>query len=211
MLVSELMTLKGDTLGFSWYEFDHFHRNAKTDLNTMAVQTNTLGSTAATYAARGAKDATHKPYSLGTFTNAGPDADNFCAVDTLSDAELDLPALPAVPPDPNKMGDKGQPPLKAITLKYTFSNVKIVDDPVVSGGKISADLAYTKNGCTANYKVIAVYPLVSCVDKDGKPQNVLCDPMPRPDQGHPTGSGLNFPTHCDPDLKFCVLDSDTIP
>jgi hypothetical protein len=208
---AELTKLKGDTLGFSWYEQDHFHRNAKTDQNSLAVQSNTIGTAVNTYGARGAKDAMHKPYGLGTFTTAGPDTNDMCAVDTLSAGEIDLPMVAAVPPDPKKMGDKGQPELPALSLKYEFSNLHVIDDAIVSGGEISADLTFTKNGCSAQYKVVAVYPNVPCLDKDKNPQNVLCDPNPQPDQGHPVGSGLHFPTHCDADLGFCVLDGDTIP
>jgi hypothetical protein len=213
----DLTKLKGDTLGFSWYETDHYSRNADTDLNTVAIQANALGVSANTYGSRKAADGTpakdtgHKAYALGTFTTPRPDGDNFCYVDAFVPAEQDLPASPAIPPDPKKMGDKGQPALPALSVKYEWSGLRTFVDPVISGAEVEATLAYTKNGCTAHYKVLAINPLVSCLDKDKKPQDVMCDPVPRPEANHPVGSGLAFPTRCDPDLGFCVLNKPDIP
>lgn len=215
--VTELQGLKGDILGFEWYEFDHYNRDPDRDVNTLAVQANALGKIVAMYSARKtadgqpARDTAHKPYALGAFATPGPEADFFCRAPVLVSAEQNLPAVPSVPADASKMGDKGLPPLPAVSIKYDWTDVRVFVDPVISGAEIAATLAYTKNGCTAHYRVVAVYPQVNCLDTNKAPSPVMCDPVPRPEQNHPVGSGLSFPTTCDPDLGFCVLAKDDIP
>jgi hypothetical protein len=217
---AELTNLKGDIVGFQFYEEDHFHRDPYKDKNILAAQTNAMGTLAAAYASRKtadgglAKDLAHPLYSLGTFTTAGPGPDYFCTVDTMAPAEQDLPAVPAVAPVKPADGgpaDGGMDAMPAVSVSYAWANVRAYVDPYVSGAEVSAVLQYTKNGCTANYKVLAVYPYVPCLDKNKQPSDLMCDPVPHPEQGHPVGSGLKFPVRCDGTLGFCVLDKEDIP
>jgi hypothetical protein len=216
-LTAELSALKGDIVGVQWYASSHFNRDPESDKNLVAIRTNALGTTAVTYGSRKtadgapAADKSRPINAVGTFTTARPDETDFCRVESFSPAEQVLPATIAVPPNPSKEGDKGQPALPELAAKYEWSNMSVFVDPVVAGSQFSADLRYTKNGCTASYKVVAVYPLVTCLDKEKKPDDRFCDVNPQPALGKSNGSGLNFPVFCDPDLGFCVLKGDTIP
>jgi hypothetical protein len=102
-------------------------------------------------------------------------------------------------------------------------------------------LAYTKDGCSATFKAIGMYPAIDCsADDPTTPEfetdPTVCNPNPDPDQGRVFGSGINpdFPTRCEPmidldgldvtgdgepdglpdgvpDGALCVLDRDVIP
>jgi hypothetical protein len=110
-------------------------------------------------------------------------------------------------------------PLSYGGIGYQFSNVKFYVTPQIPGTQFTADLAYSEGaGCTANYSVVGVFPVVSCKDSDGNPDNTLCAQVDH----EWSGLALNpdFPTKCenliadaDPDnrLTLCVLDSATIP
>jgi hypothetical protein len=55
-LTKELTELGGDIIGLQWYVQDHYNRKPGVDRNTLAVQTNTMGSQARTYATRKTTD-----------------------------------------------------------------------------------------------------------------------------------------------------------
>jgi hypothetical protein len=63
--------------------------------------------------------------------------------------------------------------------------------------------------CTTEYTIAAFAPAVHCGWIDGSgfelPDDRLCDPKPRPDEGIPFGSGIDprFETYCDPELLHC--------
>jgi hypothetical protein len=75
---------------------------------------------------------------------------------------------------------------------------------------VSADLVYTRDGCSATYSVVAVYPAASCADADGKPDERLCATEANPAAGIAYGSGINpdYAVACDPDLLTCVPSKD---
>ena len=50
------------------------------------------------------------------------------------------------------------PPLPAepaVSIRYEFSNVRVYTTASAIGTQLSADLTYTKDGCTATYRVAA--------------------------------------------------------
>ena len=107
----------------------------------------------------------------------------------------------------NPNGTQEQP---ATSVKYEWSNVRVYDTAAATGTQFTADLAYTQDGCTAQYHVFAVYPAVSCDAGDGTPNEALCSSEANPDAGMATGSGISpdVPITCDPDLLLCVLTKE---
>lgn len=99
------------------------------------------------------------PYSLGAFKSSKPDKDDFCDVPTLT------PSRVALPEQDGCSFDDCQPPLSpepAADYTYEWSNVHVYVTAGANGTQFSADLKYTKDGCSAQYKVVALYPSVSC-------------------------------------------------
>jgi len=88
-----------------------------------------------------------------------PSSDNFCEVPTLSVAQVHVPAVTEPSTDPNGMVVCPSP---ALDVKYEWSNVRLVVSAAVLGTEFAADLTYTNNGCTAQYRVWAVSPAVTC-------------------------------------------------
>ncbi len=76
-----------------------------------------------------------------------------------------------------------------LSLAYEWSNLRIYNTPEIPGTQFTADLRYTENGCTAEYTVKGIWPVVSCARRspDGKKQKVpdetKCDPRPDPAAG----------------------------
>jgi hypothetical protein len=158
----------------------------------------------------GDEDLTHKPYARGDFDAARPGDDDFCAVSKLSVAEENLPAVPAVPPDPEIPDDPGLPEQPATQLRYEWSGVRVLCSPAYQGTQFVADLTYDRDGCSATYRVSAVYPAVPCADADGNPDDRLCSAEAIPEAGMEYGSGISpdFPVVCDADLLLCVLEKE---
>jgi hypothetical protein len=187
--------LKGEVLGGQAYVPDP---SRKGDHGSLAIQSEALGKRIQA----GAKmmppvvdlNEEHKPFAHGGFTNRLPDGNNVCSVPRLSEARLEQGAV---------MMEMEM--LPAIDVTYKFSNVKSYVAASQIGVLFGGDLEYTLAGCTAKYKVMAISPLVSCADKDGKPDAHLCDAIPDPASGF-AGSGLNpdIEVACDPDLLLCV-------
>jgi len=123
--------------------------------------------------------------------SAEPDTEHFCTAATLSDAMVDTTA--------SATGDKTQ-------IMYKFSNVKVYSHPRAPGTQLKADVTYTRDACTAEYKMNAMWPARPCdPDELAKPENerdlsVLCGP----------GSFINpdFKVKCHETLHICVLDGD---
>lgn len=131
--------------------------------------------------------------SMGELTTEAPGPDNFCEVPTLS---------------PSRMVARSTTGGSDLDLTYAWSNLRIYNTPDIPGTQFVADLRYTENGCTAEYKVRGIWPVVSCATK-GKPDESKCEPYADP----PTrlrGSGINpsFPVKCDPDALICVLTGE---
>jgi len=135
-------------------------------------------------------DAPNAPHSVGELTDV-PGPDNFCEVPTLGATQL-VTRTPA------------------LSLTYAWSNLRIYNTPEIPGTQFTADLTYTENGCTAEYTVKGIWPLVNCGTSDKKPDDARCDPYPDAAAGRFRGSGINpiFPVKCDPVALFCVLTGE---
>jgi len=112
-----------------------------------------------------------------------------------------------IPADPNAMPPVDAVP--AVSLKYHWSNLKMLTTPLSNAIYFGADLVRTSGTCTLSYKVAAIYPVVQCgdaqvpaVDDKGQPipNMTMADPsMGKPDQsacapsevGADHGSGLS--------------------
>jgi hypothetical protein len=151
----------------------------------------------------------YEPSSVGELVTEFPGADNFCDVPTLTPARLEAPALPAGLPDGGTLPDGGPPAQAAQSITYEWSNLRIYNTPEIPGTQFVAELRYTENGCTAEYSVKGIWPVVSCAT-GGKPDETKCDPYPDPAAGRLRGSGINpiFPVKCDPVALICVLTGE---
>jgi hypothetical protein len=132
--------------------------------------------------------------SLGDLTTDAPLADNFCEVPQLNATHVVMRST---------TGGASK------SLTYGWSNLRIYNTPEIPGTQFTADLRYTADGCTAEYSVKGIWPVVSCATS-GKPDDVKCDPRPDPAAGRHRGSGINpiFPVKCDPVALICVLTGE---
>jgi hypothetical protein len=108
------------------------------------------------------------------------DAQDFCSATDFSAATVHASATDAE---------------DATDITYQFDNVKVYSAPDAPGTQLTGDLTYTRNGCTAQYTVRAIWPATGCDPESEKPAD-LCG----------EGSGINpdFAVQCDPDLGVCV-------
>ncbi|WP_224241743.1 hypothetical protein [Hyalangium gracile] len=76
----------------------------------------------------------------------------------------------------------------ATAITYQFDNVKVFAAPSAPGTQLSADLTYTRDGCTAKFNVRAMWPARGC-NADAPKQSDRCG----------EGSGINpdFAVTCD--------------
>jgi hypothetical protein len=209
----ECASVKGEVIGFQSYNARAGDGTPDFSKSTVALQPDTMGTLAsrAELSTISDADATHKLYSLGSFATAEPGPDDFCAVPTLSVAEQKLAAAPAILPDPADPEDMGSPEQAETAIKYEWSNVRIYVNPSAIGTQMVGDLRYTRDGCTATYRVAGVYPAHPCANEDTKKaDDRLCAPDADPDHGIESGSGINpdFPVKCDEDLLLCVLTKE---
>jgi hypothetical protein len=111
---------------------------------------------------------------------------------------------------------------------YKWSNLDYLVRPDAIGTQLRGDLEYTRNGCTAKYKVKAVYPARDCEKREkrgdeevrlGVPDPDRCFPVSQPDKNIFEGSGISpdFPVECvefDPagmttgKRFFCMITKD---
>jgi hypothetical protein len=207
--------LKGDTLGIQSYNAVGDKNRPDLDKTSIAIKSATLGAAIAnaTSLDYGDPDTAHKPYAFGTFSSVEPGSDNFCTIPTLQPAIQNIPALPGIPATPDTDAGPGDPAVDALpadSVQLNWTNVKVYVTAAATGTQLSGDLEYTENGCTAKYKVNAVFPAAPCDDGNGKPNVALCGAEANVDAGLVTGSGLNpdYAIECDPDLLLCVPAKD---
>jgi hypothetical protein len=150
----------------------------------------------------------HLPYALGNFATAEPGPDDFCTVPTFQPSIQELGPVPAI--DAGADGGGGRTALPAVTIKYDWKNVRFFVTAAQTGVQMIGDLTFTKDDCTADYRVTALYPATDCstVLEDGGPRVAApekCLP-PDLDKGR-RGSAINsdVATVCDPVLLLCVL------
>jgi len=162
--------------------------------DTVAIRTRRMGTLLNQYESRVDPASADEPYAVGPLASEAPGADNFCDVPELSPARLEVPATSSLP---------------AQSFVYEWSNLRVYNTPEIPGTQFVADLSYTENGCTAEYSVKGIWPVVSCATS-GKPDETKCDPYPDFDAGRLRGSGINpiFPVKCDPVALICVLTGE---
>jgi len=159
--------------------------------------------------------------SIGDFVSVDPDGSGICSVPSATTTRFVSNAIPPSgdPMDPENACAAGYP---AQDITYEWRNVKVHVSTAGPGNRFEADLTYTDSGCTAQYKVCGVWPVVGCEKLDpamateedpdghtGLPEDKLCDGEPdlEPQYGIPYGSGINtdFKPICDPVYLICVL------
>jgi hypothetical protein len=195
--------LKGESIGIQPYNPALPDKSAPDiEKSTVAIRGTQLGAALLKYPA----DPDHPPYALGAFATADPGTDDFCDVPSLAPAEQNLgPVAGDAGPD------GGNPDLPAVHYKYEWKNVRFYVTAAQAGVQMQGDLTYTKDDCTAQYKVNALYPSTSCMAGDAGakyPNPELCLP-PDLEKGR-TGSTINsdVATVCDAQLGVCVLARD---
>jgi hypothetical protein len=136
-------------------------------------------------ASRGARD----PGDTTLQTASGalpsePDSEFFCTAAAMSDASVTAASSSTE---------------DATQITYKFSKVQVYSNPRAPGTQMKADLAYTRDGCTAEYQMNAMWPAIACDPADTDPAH-NCGP----------GSFINpdFKVKCHETLKICVLDGE---
>lgn len=219
-------TLKGEVIGVEKYNPAQTDNPDRQDLTKaiLAIRTNTLGVLDQEASSANVVDPMQELDSIGNFASTTPNDNDVCTVPNLSVARQTLPKFTYVPPQ-NKPTDPPNPPVAVdeSDITYTWSNIRVYVTTALPGTQLVGDLTYTKNGCTASYSVLGLWPAVSCVvkDSDGNPildtegklkyDESLCNPDADPDAGRATGSGINPDifaekrVKCDTGLGQCVL------
>jgi hypothetical protein len=211
-------TLIGDTLYFgSFYaeNKDHTPNYNKVSVGVAPTELlNILGAAAGTQAANPdnayvTPNPDDKSYAYGGFDSSEPESDDFCYLTEMDPARVRIPAVKeyetADPNDPTGMTIITVPAAEAIDVTYEFSNVQVYMTVGSPGRQVAADLTYTKNKCTAKYKVAALFPQTWCSEVDatgtptGVPNDKLCTENP---------AFVDDAVRCDPMLLLCVLKHD---
>jgi hypothetical protein len=199
---------KGDVLGLqTYFAKGGLNGTPKFSEASMAIRPAYLGNlidVAASYDPPVADpDEKHTPNAVGDFSTSLPDDDEFCAAPKFSVAEISLPELPLIPAveddpetlDVDETADE-IPPVPATTVRYEWSNARVLVSANYQGTQFSADLKFTQDDCTAEYEVVGLYPVASCeADKDCQDTSV-------------TAINPDFDLRCDKDLGLCVLKDE---
>ena len=131
--------------------------------------------------------------TTGQFEDSLPDDNGMCQIESMGSVSLTLPAIPAIPPDPEVEDDEGFPEQAAIDVAYSWSNMRVLATPAAQGLQFIADVEYTDNlaNCTESYTAIGLYPAVACTaDAD-------CEPA--------SGISSDFPVECDTEGGYCTI------
>ncbi|RYZ39735.1 MAG: hypothetical protein EOO71_18815 [Myxococcaceae bacterium] len=187
--------LKPESLGLQKF----FSQDPKAP-DTVGVRSTRLGNLLRDFASRVSAESKASAAAVGPFASETPGEDHFCTVPQLTPTRLDV--AEALAPDGGL--------LPAQAFGYTWSNLRIYNTPEIPGTQFTSDLVYTENGCTAEYAVKGIWPVVTCQGADGGPDDAKCDPYADFDAGRLRGSGINplFPVKCDPDARICVLTGE---
>ncbi|HEX5658729.1 MAG TPA: hypothetical protein VFX59_16130 [Polyangiales bacterium] len=106
-----------------------------------------------------ASTASETPYALGSFASSKPDSDDFCHVPTLTPSQVTVAEAEAADCDPCQPTFPTEP---AHDVRYEWSNVRVFVTAGANGTQFAADLKRSIDGCSAQFKVTALYPSVSC-------------------------------------------------
>lgn len=192
--------LRGDLLGMQTY-YQEGGPNGTPDYQNahVAIRAESLGAMIEHAEMRGAIEGDETFYqanALGKFTDGFPNDATFCMADEFDEAHVRLPDVEAVPDDPSTTDvDETHPAQPAIDVTYRWRNARFVVSADAQGTQFEADLEYTRDGCTAEYHVVGVYPAVACET------NEQCD-------DEKNGLNPDFAVRCNTNLGLCVLDED---
>lgn len=192
--------LVGDVLGMTTY-YQEGGKNGTPDYENadVAIRPESLGAMIDYAEARGAIDGDvvfYRANAIGSFTAGFPDDGTFCMVEDFAASQVSLPEIEAFPDDPTTPDeDETQPAQAATDVTYQWSNARFVVSADAQGTQFEADLEYTQDGCTANYHVVGVYPVVPCATDDE------CE-------DDKNGINPDFALRCNAELGLCVLDGD---
>jgi hypothetical protein len=144
--------------------------------------------------------------ALGNFKNFEPDETDSCAISDVMTSEIQTNAIPPNGGEDPDTTDDDYPGRAATSIKHEWRNVRLLVTPANAGNLLKAQLTYTKDGCTAQYNVVAMAPVIGCVGDDGLPNDALCDDKADVELGIPFGSGISqdLAPKCDADLGVCV-------
>src|SRR5689334_18735494 len=160
---AECGNLKSEILGMNAYSFEKDGPNtgsmADWNRGSVAIGSERIGWLIDRAARSMVSDPTaaHKLYTVGDFPKEP--TNDFCGVPTMRmpDAEIDMPMIPPIADDPmTTMKDESEPAVEATHYVYKWSNLEYLVRPDAIGTQLRGDLEYTRNGCTANYKMKAV-------------------------------------------------------
>lgn len=194
--------MKGEIIGLEKFNPSQTDDPNKQDLTraSLAIRPERLGALADEAGQGGVAVDPKAPTSRGDFLSTSPDDNNVCFVPELTPGSVQIPAGSAV---------------SAADVEYTWSNVRVYVTTAYPGTQMAADLTVRDGECSASYKVVGLWPAVSCevVGMNGEGAGVgdqdACDPEANPAMGRPTGSGINpdFKDNimCDPNTFLCVL------
>ena len=214
--------LKGEVLGFQTYSatggLNGTPKFSEPSMAILPAQLGDLLDRASSYDPPLAGiDPKQTGISLADFTDSFPDADEICEGKKFNAAELSLPELPLIPgtmDDPATEEDETTPDIPAVpatTIRYEWSNVKVLVSANYQGTQFSADLKYTQDDCTAEYEVKGLYPLIGCAsDLDCCSTEKECTTKVDGKTEVLPLSSINpdFDVKCSTELGFCVLNDD---
>jgi hypothetical protein len=192
--------LAGDVLGMTTY-FQAGGKNGTPDYENadVAIRPESLGIMIDYAQARGAIEGDeifHEANAIGSFTAGFPDDQLFCMAEDFDVSEVALPSVEATMDDPATSDvDETHPAQAETRIRYRWSNARFLVSADAQGTQFEADLEYTRDGCVAEYHVVAVYPAVAC-ETDAE-----CD-------DEKNGINPDFALRCNTDLGLCVLDAE---
>ena len=171
----ECAELKGEILSIQSYNAPSNGTGGRPDPDKVSIAIQPASISDLLGATRAEPNAEDRPFAIGRFDSAEPDADEFCVAPSLSVAQLRLPAV-----DEEVLMCTTEPAQDAVDIKYEWSNVRVYATASAYGTQLAADLVYTKDGCRATYRVTAVYPVVSCAVPLNPPSEEPEEPAEEP-------------------------------
>jgi hypothetical protein len=131
--------------------------------------------------------------AVGQMTST-PDAEDFCTATGFSASKVNDPGVT----NPTTGAQTTAP----TQISYQFDRMSVFAAPNAPGTQARGELTYTKDGCTAKYKVLAIWPRVGCDPEEAKKET----PDPVHNCGEGSGANPDFNLVCHPTLKYCMPD-----